>query len=39
MAVAPTPAEIAAAREALALADPALALADRQTPAFEWGSY
>lgn len=36
MAVAPTPAEIAAARQALALADPALALADRQTPAFEW---
>jgi len=36
MAVAPTPAEIAAAREALAAADPALAGAHAQTPVFEW---
>lgn len=31
-----TPAELAAAREALAVADPALARAHAQTPAFEW---
>mgnify|MGYP001342050008 CR=1 FL=1 len=36
MPVAPSLAEIAAAREALAVADPALARADAQTPAFEW---
>ena len=36
MAVAPTPDQIAAAREALAAADPALARAHAQTPAFEW---
>lgn len=36
MAVAPRPAEIAAARAALAQADPALARAHAQTPVFEW---
>ncbi len=36
MAVAPSPSQIAAAREALAVADPALARAHAQTPAFEW---
>lgn len=36
MAVAPTPAQIAAARDSLAAADPALARAHVQTPAFEW---
>jgi len=36
MVVAPTPQDIAAAREALAAADPALARAHRQTPVFEW---
>lgn len=38
MPVAPTPAEIAAAREALAARDPALARAHAQTPPFEWRS-
>jgi DNA-3-methyladenine glycosylase II len=33
---APTPAEIAVAREALAALDPALARAHAQTPSFEW---
>ena len=32
----PTPAMVAAAREALADADPALARAHAQTPVFEW---
>ena len=36
MAVAPTPAQIAAARDSLAAADPALARAHAQTPVFEW---
>ncbi|MBD3835883.1 DNA-3-methyladenine glycosylase [Brevundimonas sp.] len=36
MAVAPTPAQIAAARDSLAAADPALARAHAQTPTFEW---
>lgn len=36
MATAPTPQSIAAAREALAAADPALARAHALTPAFEW---
>lgn len=36
MAIAPTPTEIAAARAALAVADPALARAHAQTPVFEW---
>ncbi len=36
MPAAPTPADIAAAREALTLADPALARAHAQTPGFEW---
>ena len=36
MAVAPTPAQIAAARDGLAAADPALARAHIQTPVFEW---
>ena len=36
MPVAPTSQDIAAAREALAVADPALARAHAQTPAFEW---
>lgn len=36
MAVAPTAAEIAAARAALAQADPALAQAHASTPVFEW---
>ncbi len=36
MAVAPTLEQIAAAREALAAADPALGRAHAQTPAFEW---
>lgn len=36
MPVAPTAQDIAAAREALAAADPALARAHAQTPAFEW---
>ena len=36
MAVAPAPHHIAQAREALAQADPALARAHAQTPAFEW---
>lgn len=38
MSVVPTPAEIAAAREALAARDPALARAHAQTPPFEWRS-
>lgn len=38
MPVAPTPAEIAAAREVLAARDPALARAHAQTPPFEWRS-
>ena len=36
MALHPSPAEITAAREALTRADPALARAHAQTPAFEW---
>lgn len=36
MAACPTPTEIAAARAALAAADPRLARADAQTPVFEW---
>lgn len=36
MALPPTPAEIAAARERLIALDPTLALAHAQTPAFEW---
>jgi len=36
MPVAPTPTQIAAAREALAAADPAMARAHARTPAFEW---
>lgn len=36
MVVAPSSVEIAAAREALAAADPALARAHAQTPVFEW---
>jgi len=36
MAACPTPTEIAAARAALAAADPRLAQADVQTPVFEW---
>ena len=36
MSVVPRPAEIAAAREALAALDPALARAHAQTPPFEW---
>lgn len=36
MPLAPTPARIAAAREALAAADPALASAHAATPVFEW---
>ncbi|RZJ92634.1 MAG: DNA-3-methyladenine glycosylase 2 family protein [Brevundimonas sp.] len=36
MAVPPTPDQIAQARLALVAADPALARADAQTPAFEW---
>ncbi|WP_395945241.1 DNA-3-methyladenine glycosylase family protein [Brevundimonas sp.] len=36
MPVAPTVQDIAAAREALAVADPALARAHAQTPVFEW---
>ena len=36
MARTPTAAEIAAARQALAEADPALAIAHEQTPIFEW---
>jgi len=36
MAIAPSPAQVAAARQALAQADPALARAHAQTPAFEW---
>lgn len=36
MATPPSPTEIAAAREALATADPALARAHAQTPVFEW---
>ena len=36
MPVAPTPDEIARARRVLVAADPALARADAQTPAFEW---
>jgi len=36
MPVVPTPLQIAAAREALAALDPALARAHAQTPAFEW---
>lgn len=36
MNLAPTPHQIAAAREALAALDPALARAHSQTPAFEW---
>ena len=36
MAVAPTPTQIAAAREALAAADPAMARAHARTPSFEW---
>lgn len=36
MAIAPTPQSVAAAREALAAADPALARAHALTPAFEW---
>ncbi len=36
MALAPSPASVAAAREALAAADPALAKAHASTPVFEW---
>lgn len=36
MPIAPTPVQIAAAREALAVLDPALARAQAQTPPFEW---
>ena len=36
MPVAPTPSQIAAARETLTAADPALARASARTPAFEW---
>ena len=36
MPITPTPAEVAAARETLALQDPALARAHAQTPVFEW---
>jgi len=36
MALAPSPASVAAAREALAAADPALARAHASTPVFEW---
>ncbi|MGZ9113283.1 MAG: DNA-3-methyladenine glycosylase family protein [Brevundimonas sp.] len=36
MAIAPTPAQIAAAREVLARLDPALERAHAQTPAFDW---
>lgn len=36
MALAPTPSQIAAAREALAAADPALARVHAATPVFEW---
>lgn len=36
MPVAPSPVQIAVAREALAALDPALACAHRQTPPFEW---
>ena len=36
MTAATTPEQVAAAREALAAADPALARAHRQTPPFEW---
>ncbi len=36
MPITPTPAEVAAAREALARFDPALARAHAQTPVFEW---
>ncbi|CAN5454870.1 DNA-3-methyladenine glycosylase [soil metagenome] len=36
MAITPSPADIAAAREVLAAADPALAQAHTQTPVFDW---
>jgi DNA-3-methyladenine glycosylase II len=36
MPLSPTPSQIAAARDALAILDPALARAHAQTPAFEW---
>ncbi len=36
MPIAPTPAQIAVARQALAVLDPALARAHAQTPPFEW---
>jgi DNA-3-methyladenine glycosylase II len=36
MPLQPTPDDIAAAREALVAADPALARVHAQTPAFEW---
>ena len=36
MPIAPTPAQIAVARQALAVLDPALARAHAQTPAFDW---
>ncbi|CAN5393855.1 DNA-3-methyladenine glycosylase [soil metagenome] len=36
MAIPPSPSDIAAAREALAAADPALAWAHARTPVFEW---